>query len=463
MKHCSVVPVLLLALLLPLAGSAPATAKDVPDLGAQIRELVRPYFAAQVLVGASIGVVKDGKREFQGYGDHVVGLPHAPDRDTLFEIGSITKVFTGILLADLVREGKVRLDQPVQELLPEGVTMPKRGEKDVTLLHLATHTSGLPRMPSNFDPADKKNPYADYDGDRMYAWLNEGELEREPGVKSVYSNLGVGLLGHLLARVEATTYEALLKKRILVPLGMTSTTITLGGDHKRKLAHGHTADLEPTANWDLDALAGAGAIRSSANDMLGFVEANLATDGPLRESLDFAMKIRHTPEGGGPSVGLGWHAGTDGKGRWHNGQTGGYHAFLALDREKKIGVVVLSNTAVMKVDQLGQSIAKLLAGEKVEVPSLREEVVIDPAVLDDYPGTYRLAPTFAITITREKSRLHLQATGQPRVVLYAGGDDVFFLRVVKAEVHFVRDEEGKVTSLVLHQNGREMPGKREPR
>lgn len=161
------------------------------------------------------------------------------------------------------------------------------------------------------------------------------------------------------------------------------------------------------------------------------------------------------------ALGLGWHASPSGERWWHNGQTGGYHAYFALRPADGIGVVVLANTAAGQVDALGQAVEDVLRGETVEPPKVRAVAKIDPAVLDDYPGTYRLAPTFAITVTRERDRLYVQATDQPKLAVYAAGDDVFFLRVVKAEVHFERNAEGKVVRLVLHQNGRKTPGARE--
>jgi D-alanyl-D-alanine-carboxypeptidase/D-alanyl-D-alanine-endopeptidase len=261
-------------------------------------------------------------------GRHVITRGRA-DGDTIFEIGSITKVFTAMLLEDMVTRGEVTLTDPISKFLPEGVKAPQFEGKPITLEHLARHTSGLPRLPSNLKPADMQNPYADYTVEKLYAFLSTYELPRAPGASEEYSNLGGGLLGHLLARRAGTDYETLVRQRILEPLAMKSTAITLTPSMRARLASGHDEQLRAAKNWDLPVLAGAGALRSTANDMLTFVEAAIHRK---------------------PGLDLGWQK--TGTILWHNGGTGGYRSFIALDRTRKVGVVVLSNSA-NGVDQLG--------------------------------------------------------------------------------------------------------------
>jgi CubicO group peptidase (beta-lactamase class C family) len=277
------------------------------------------------------------------------------DGRTLFEIGSITKVFTGILVAEMAERGEVRLEEPVQDLLPKGVVVPSRNGRQIRLVDLATHTSGLPRMPDNFAPADPTNPYADYSADRLYAYLRGHQLGRDIGARAEYSNLGAGLLGHALALRAGKTYEALVTERILTPLGMTSTRIVLSADDRARLAPGHNAAGREVPNWDLTALAGAGALRSSVDDLLKFVAANLR---PPENILGRAIRASHAPRATmseTAKIGLHWIETTTRFGRtvvWHNGGTAGYRTFAGFDPDRDVGVVVLSNRS-NSVDRIG--------------------------------------------------------------------------------------------------------------
>ena len=338
--------------LLTVAASMPVAAQGHFPSDEAIREIAPRAGTVSGKVGIVIGVLEaDGTRRVITVGD----APY--DGRTLFEIGSITKVFTGILLAEMAERGEVRLDQPVAELLPGDVVVPSRGGRQIRLVDLSTHSSGLPRMPDNFNPGDSGNPYADYTVAELYDFLRRHQLRRDIGVESEYSNVGVGLLGHALARRAGTSYEALVTTRILEPLGMTSTMITLSPTDVARLAPGHNASGQQVRNWDLaEAFAGAGALRSNVDDLLTFLAANLA---PL-ESSTLGRAIRraqaaHFTGPGGRKGGLGWGLSSL-KGERnvlaHTGGTGGYLTFVALDPERRLGVVVLSNQ-VPDINRLG--------------------------------------------------------------------------------------------------------------
>ena len=306
-------------------------------------------------LGIVIGVIEPGARRVVSYGRLATDNPKEPDGDTIFEIGSITKVFTSIVLADLVAQGTIALDSPVQRLLDSEVRIPTRNGTEITLLHLATHSSGLPRLPDNLDPADPANPYADYTVAKLNSFLSSHELARDIGEMVEYSNLGVGLLGHALARMDGADFETLVSTRLLEPLGMVDTAISLTPSLRERLAPGHDVALEPVANWDIPAFAGAGALRSSVNDLLTFVEANLGVrDSPLREALAATHVSRRTFPAPAMEIGLGWliRSAHQREIVWHNGGTGGYRSFVGFDLQSKTGVVVLSNTA-HSVDDLG--------------------------------------------------------------------------------------------------------------
>src|SRR5262245_2344029 len=314
---------------------------------------------ARVDAGKNIGIVAgivdaDGKKTIAAYGNSGPGsLPL--DADSVFEIGSITKVFTAILLADMADRGEVRLDDPVAKHLPPGVRVPERNGRKITLLDLTTQSSGLPRMPDNLRPKDMANPYADYTPEMLFEFLGRYQLQRDIGADYEYSNLGVGLLGQALTYRAGKSYEALVKERILDPLKMEHTGIALSPWMKAHLARGHDARGEVTANWDIPAFAGAGALRSTMHDMIRFARANLdPSGGRLQRVMQQTHEVRHAAGSASMSIGMGWHIRhMDGRDVvWHNGGTGGYRTWLGFDTSRKTAAIVLTNSALGN-DDLG--------------------------------------------------------------------------------------------------------------
>lgn len=413
----------------------------------------RVYKAAQERVEAGeypvlvVGYVDGDKSEVDAFGKLVDGK--APDANTVFEIGSITKTFTATLLALDAQSGDLKLDEPVAALLP-GFKIPTRDGKQISLLDLAEQHSGLPRMPSNFDPADPKNPYADYDAAKMKAFLAGYELPRDPGAKYEYSNLGFGLLGYALAQHAHTTYSTLLEKEILRPLGMTMSATNFTPAMRAHLAPGHGEDGKPTDNWDLDALAGAGAIRSTASDMLRYLKINMRPDKtPLGAASKFAQQPLKTAMEG-EQIGLAWmtrHA-KPADVVWHNGGTGGYRSFLGFTGDGRRGVIVLTNIAA-SVDELG--FAALL--DDAALGDAHRRIAMTPTALDNYVGDYRLAEHFLLNVSRKDGQLYAQATGQGAFPIFPNARDEFFAQIAGISISFKRGANGKVESLVLHQNG----------
>ena len=377
------------------------------------------------------------------------------DSAGVFEIGSITKVFTTSLLQHMVDRGEVRVGDAVSQYLPKTVKVPARNDREITLLDLATQSSGLPRMPANFTPRDSMNPYADYSVQQMYTFLSGYQLTRDPGAEYEYSNLGMGLLGHALSLKGRARYEELLRRRILTPLGLRETAITLTPAMRAKLQPGHNAEGRVVPNWDLPTLAGAGALRSTVSDMLTFVAANLDSAAtPLSPTLRRTHAERHATNNPSLKVGLGWHilARPMGNIVWHNGGTGGYRSFTGFDPVRRLGVVVLSNHDA-SVDDIGLHLLDETFPLR-PIPRRRMEIAVDSSVLMRYVGEYELAPTFHVVVTREAARLFVQATGQPRFPIFAESDSTFFLRVVDAQITF---SQGVMT---LHQNGQNIPGRK---
>jgi serine-type D-Ala-D-Ala carboxypeptidase/endopeptidase len=415
-------------------------------------------------VGIVVGVIEPAGRRVVAYGNLDAKGNRPVDGDTIFEIGSATKVFTSLLLADAVQRGEVALSDPVSKYLPGNVKMPERDGRKITLQDLATHTSGLPRLPSNMHPKDPSNPYTDYSVQQLYEFLSSYTLPRDPASQYEYSNLGAGLLGHVLSLRAGSDYEALVRTRITGPLGMKDTAIKLTGEMKKRLAAGHDAQLGRVSNWDLPTLAGAGAIRSTANDLLEFLGANLGyTKSPLAPAMASQLATRRPTGSAGLEIALGWHVISKPDGReiaWHNGGTGGYRSFIGFDPKSRTGVVVLSNTYTESgVDDIGQHLLDP-AVPITEAPKLRKKFAIDTKIFDGYVGRYALSPNFIITISRQRNRFFLQATGQPGFEIFPESDRDFFLEAVDAQITFQTDEQNRVTGLILHQNGANAQAKR---
>jgi serine-type D-Ala-D-Ala carboxypeptidase/endopeptidase len=415
-------------------------------------------------VGIVVGIIDANGRRIVSYGSLNRGDPRPLNGDTIFEIGSVTKVFTSLLLADMVQRGQVALADPVAKYLPSEVRVPERGGRSITLVDLSTHTSGLPRMPSNFFPKDPANPYADYTVEDLYHFLSSYELQRDIGSQFEYSNLGGGLLGIALARCAGMSYEALVQARITGPLGMRSTGITLTPEAKARLAVGHNDKLKPVPNWDIPALAGAGALRSSANDLLTFLGANLGlVQSSLASAMASMLSVRRptsTPRLG--EIGLAWFMVKPSNDEivWHNGGTGGYRSFIGYDKKAGVGIVVLSNTFTAGgVDDIGMHLLDSTV-PLMTAPMEHHEAVIDPKVFDNYVGRYQLAPNFILTVTREGDKLLAQATGQPKAEIFPESEQEFFYKVVDAQITFQTDGKGRTTGLTLHQNGANLAAQR---
>ncbi len=437
-----------------------ATAIEVSaELEANIlRRIERRFFPGMI-----IGIVDEQGPRYYGYGETALGDGNVPDKDTVYEIGSITKTFTGVMLADMSQQGELDLDSPVQAFLPDSVTIPQRNGAQITLAHLSTHHSGLPRMPDNFSPANNLNPYADYSVQNMYDFLSGYTLTRDIGATGEYSNLGVGLLGHALTEITDQDYESLVAERILQPLSMESTGISLSDSMAQRLAPPYAAAnglLLQVQNWDIPTFAGAGALRSTAEDMLHYIEANAGlVDSPLNAALELSHLPRENFGGGTASIGLGWIISGEGDDayHWHNGGTGGYRSFAGFSVADRAGVVVIVNSS-RDADDIGHHLLNSDSALRDPEPKDYVEVTLEEAQLQRLAGSYQLAPEFILNFSVEDGRFYIQATGQPKFEVFAESETEFFLKVVEAELTFELDEAGAATRVTLFQNGQTMPG-----
>ena len=381
------------------------------------------------------------------------------DAETLFEIGSMSKVFTSLILAQMALEGKVDLDDPVARYLPEGASVPERGGKQITLRNLSQHNSALPRLPDNLAMSDIENPYAEYGESELLAFLASYELPREIGSAYEYSNLGAGLLGYALARAEGTDFESMLKQRLLDPLGMKDTGITLGAGQQARLAVPHDGYMRPTKPWDLAVLAGAGGIRSTVADMQRFLAAVLDPQSAIGEAV--ALSTAETFVDGRTTVGLGWHIGNPPSGRilTHSGGTGGFRSDMTVQPATGRAVVVLTNAAVEPSASdiarhilVGAPLAPATAVPEAPEQVARDEVTLTAAQLDRLTGTYRFGPGMDIVIERDGDRLLATVTGQAALPVFPSSPTAVFYRAVNAKIDFI-EADGAITGARFTQDG----------
>lgn len=441
----------------PSASSTPQSA-EATARAAAVDSLVQPLLEGHWVGGVAIALLDAEGAQFLSYGDRRPGGP-AIDPDTLFELGSLTKLFTAALLEQMVERGELKLDDPVAALLPAGTTLPSGGGEQITLLDLATHHSGLPRVPDDL-PVDDPNPYARYDVEQLYAFLARTELASAPGVAYEYSNVGFALLGNALSLRAGKAYETLILEQVAAPLQMHDTWFGLTDAQRARLALGHDADTAPSAPWDFLAFAPTGALRSSLRDMSHWLAGALATEPDAAgAALRASMKGRRAIPGG--QIGLAWHIMRDGL-VWHNGETGGQHSFMAVDPERGKGVLVLADSAGGIVDTLSMALVQLMRGHEAQPLELPQDMALEPSKLDEYVGTYRFAPDFAVELWRDGDTLRGQATDEPSFRLWPSDTDLFYLRVLAAQIDFQRNPDGKIVSLIFHQSGLTQQALRDP-
>jgi CubicO group peptidase (beta-lactamase class C family) len=363
-------------------------------ISSEVKNHIKARVDNKLNVGIVVGVIDGDKVEYFSYGKTALENGTDVDENSVFEIGSISKTFTAIMVADEVLKGNMKLSDPIQKYFPEGVTVPTRNGKEITIKDLATHSSALPRMPDNFQPTNPNNPYADYTIPLAYEFMSSVELTRDIGSQYEYSNFGMGMLGHILELINNKSFEDLLIERITNVYNMNDTRVVFTDNMKAHLAKGHANGRE-VENWDLPALAGAGAIRSTASDMVKYLKANMGmTPSPIYNAMKMSHEVAYTNEEQDFSMGLAWHYGLNDTVVWHNGGTGGYISFAGFLKGTNKGVVVLTNTQE-NINAIG---FKLLGDDaELKVPKKSIAVKIDNEIeangIDSGIALYRKAKT----------------------------------------------------------------------
>ncbi len=382
-----------------------------------------------------------------------------PDANALFEYGSITKTFTALLLADAVVQKRLALDDAVEAAL--GQKLRDSEGKPITWLDLATHRSGLPRLPDNFRPSRAADPYADYDEARLKAFIEAWKPQVPRQSRWEYSNLGFGLLGHALGRQAGKPYAELMRDRILLPLGLGELRVAIPSDASSGLLIGHDAKNQPVPRWTFDTLAGAGALIGSAASLARYAQAALGLiETPLKAAFELSM-TRHA-EGGKPGnpAGLGWVLGTLNGRRIaaHDGGTFGFSSSLFLDLDQRRAALVLANASVPVTDLALHALdpgmpLRNAAADKQQTQ--REAVPLPAAAMEPLAGIYALNPQFKVTIRMREGRLFAQATAQGEFELFALEPRKFFARVTALEMQFEGDS-GPPPAMLLLQGGQRL-------
>jgi CubicO group peptidase (beta-lactamase class C family) len=428
-----------------------------------IRQLIADRIAPRAGEGIAVGVLEP-------QGTRIVSSGPV-EASTLFEIGSISKVFTALILADMAAKGEISLDDPAEKYLPAGAHMPERGGRKITLRDLSMHRSGLPRLPDNMPYGDPDDPYADYTEAQMLEFLGRYALPRDIGAQWEYSNFGVGLLGYLLGRAAHEDYETLLRERITGPLGMADTAVSLSPQQTARLATPHDQFGRPAKPWNLPTLMGAGGIRSTAPDMLKFAAAVLDPSSPLGPAMKLALSELGDTGSSRVRQALGWQVVTPEPGRevlMHDGGTGGFRSSLVLEPAEQRAVVVLANSgAEPSTNDLA---VHILLGTPVAptpplppAPVTRAEVTLPAAELERVVGLYDFAAGVVFNVIRDGDVLRAQREGAvtgPVLQIFPEAPLKFFWKAVDAQVRFIADESGKVTGAEFSQGGQTLTGKR---
>ena len=433
-----------------------ARAQEAPLTDDQIHQLLMDRVDRERRsVGLVVGVVTAEGRRVLAHGRFSTTDARMPDGETVFEIGSLSKVLTAWILADMAGRGELAIDDPIDRYLPATVRItPNRDGRGITLADLATHTAGFPFWPTNLRPGDVREALATYSTADLFQFLESFEVPPTVGSRWSYSNADAGLLGVLLSQRAATTYQTLLRDRLTGPLAMESTSVQPTTGMRARLAAGHTEQLKPAASWNAPAFEGGGSIHSTVNDLLTFLSTLQST--PSRASVLSAMLMTRRQASGFQQA-LGWMVLSPPAGDLlvHDGQTLGFASAAAYDPRTRSGVVVLSNTA-MSVGDLARHILRPsmpLAAPPTAAPE-KTEIAMDPARFDRYAGRYSPKPGLEFIVTREANTLMLQIPGLPKLRIRPEREHVFFVAEnTRLGVTFEVNAAGEVRRLLFTSPG----------
>jgi len=423
---------------------------STPDV-ARMEQLIKAYVPSRFM--GSVLVAQDGKvllDKGYGFANLEWDVPNTPT--TKFRLGSITKQFTAASILLLEERGKLKVEDPVKKYMPNA---PAAWDK-ITIFHLLTHTSGIPSF-TGFSDYESHEAQAMTPG-KLVEWFRDKPLEFEPGTKWNYSNSGYVLLGYLIEKISGESYSDFVQQNIFTPLGMKDSGYDSNSAIIAHRAAGYTPGKSSPVNAGFVHMSipfSAGALYSTTEDLLRWEQGLFGGKVLKPESL---AKMT-TPFKQDYAFGLGVSTQNGHKMIAHDGGIEGFNTALAYYPDDKLVVAVLANLNG-PAGQIAGNLAKVALGEKVVLPTERKEITLSPEILKQYVGTYELAPNFSLAITLENGQLVSQGTNQGKAPMFAESETMFFLKLVDAQIEFVKNEKGEVTNLVLHQNGRDVKGVR---
>lgn len=427
---------------------------EIELISEEVREEIRWRVDNGYNTGIIVGVTSSKGSSFFSYGLTSLSDGRPIDEHTVMEIGSVTKVFTALLLAEMVMKGEMSLEDPIDPYLPDDVLPKVPAERQITLGQLADHTSGLPKWPENLAPGSPLEAAAEYGAADLYEYMASQAGSRSAAGTYIYSNTGMGLLGHIMELASGLDFDSLIVDRITDGLRMDSTRVEPTAEMASRMATGHFGGIE-TPELELQVLKGAGALLSTADDLLLFLAANMGLfESRLLPAMRLTHDLRHPTGMEDTSVALGWHVLHTG-GReilWHNGFTRGFHAYVGFVKGGNRGVVVLSNTN-FRIEDIGMHVLDTTLSLDARALKSRPEVRVDEETLESYAGRYELDNGAVFSIRLTDGELTAQLGDQPAYPVYAATQTIFYYKAIDATITFLKDEQGKPTALVFHQVG----------
>ena len=421
---------------------------------------VQPYVDQKQFMGSVLVARGDQVLFSKSYGSANLewNIPNTPS--TKFRLGSITKQFTSMAIMQLEDRGKLKVEDPIAKHLTD---YPAEVGNKVTIHHLLTHTSGIPSYTD--DPTFlAKRSILPLTIKEMIESFKDKPLEFEPGSKWKYDNSGYFLLGAIIEKASGMPYEKYLQESIFGPLGMKDSGYDRPGPILKNRASGYQPGPNGMTNapyLDMGLPYAAGSLYSTVEDLFAWDQSLYTEKLVKKASLDRMMKAQMTVDQNG-SYGYGWMIATT-KGHKqvaHGGGINGFATFIARFPEERAAFIYLRNVTSPLPQATNNDLTGTLFGESIEPPKEKVAVPVDPKSIDALPGKYELRPGVVMEVTREGNRVFAQLTGQGRNEIFPASETRYFLRVVEAELEFLKNDQGVVDRLVLHQGGRDLPARK---
>lgn len=466
MKRASFLVVFIAVVAVSFAGCTPS--KPSSGLQAKIDQYMNAAAEYEHFMGSILVAKGDDIIIAKGYGMADVGKKIPVTADTRFRIGSVTKQFTAMAILMLQAEGKLDIHDSVCKYVPK---CPEAWQP-ITIYNLLTHTSGIPSFTSfpNYMQVRSQSMTPE----QLLALFRDKPLEFKPGTKFSYSNSGYVLLGYIIERVSGEGYGQFLEEHIFEPLGMQDSGYAKSHPTAKSFAKGYRYagdEYQPASFVDMSVPFSAGALYSTVRDLYTWDRA-LDAGKLLPQSLHklmFAPQVSVRGDlaeltGGDEAVhyGFGWFVKEEfGRKLYsHEGGIAGFTSFNGWFPTEHVYIIVLDNMSSPRIFKVARDLAAIVFGEEYKIPKPFEEIDLPTKALEKFVGTYQMAPELFMTVTRSDGHLKAQLTGQPAIPIYPESATRFFAKAVRAEIVFQVNEQGRVTGLALHQNGREINGNR---